>query len=106
MQLLEIFARKQYSVCASVSAAFHMQPLRYRGEPSAKAYHSQQKPKKKGAACVLEEMHVCAKEKIRRSSRSQSDYHYVVKAILKGYSSATDILREKDRRENSKQYKK
>lgn len=50
-------------------------------------------------------MHVCAKEKIKRSSQSQSGYHYVVKAILKGYSSATDILKEKDRQENSKQYK-
>lgn len=63
MQLLEIFARKQYSVCASVSAAFHMQPLRYRGERSAKAYHSHQKPKKKGAASVLEECMFVRKKK-------------------------------------------
>lgn len=48
-------------------------------------------------------MTVCAKEK--ESSQSPSSYHYVVKAILKGYSRATDILKEKDRQENSKQYR-
>lgn len=52
-------------------------------------------PKAKCAACVLKCTHVCAKEKIRRSSRSQGGYHYVVKAILKGYSSATDILKKR-----------
>lgn len=43
MQLLEILVRKN-TLCVQVySQPSHMQPLRYLGERSAKAYHSHQK---------------------------------------------------------------
>lgn len=44
MQLLEIFIRKKYSVCASVLfTAFHMQAPHYLGERNAEAHNSYQK---------------------------------------------------------------
>lgn len=63
MQLLGIFVRTKYSVCKYITAFPHAATaLPSHGGTQSVSFSS----KAKCAACVLKEMHVCAKEKIKR----------------------------------------